>query len=122
MRFKNVLLVSTEHSDARPALERALSVAGRHGGAITLLHVPESLPSAARALPANVLRSLESALEQDRSELFAALSAGAAAAGIRFTTAIGEGPPFRAAIMAVLRDAHDLVLKTTDSHRPGARS
>jgi nucleotide-binding universal stress UspA family protein len=120
--YQDILVVVTEASAVRPAFDRAMALA-RAGAAITVLDVAEPASQDARTwVPAATLAAVEAKADEQRRAALAAIAGEAARAGAAIRTETARGSAFRLAIQAVLRERHDLVLKTVDARGPRARS
>ena len=103
------ILVGTDLSDrSRPALERALQLASRHGGKVTVLHV------AHQAIPAHAVEAL---LEQRREAVKVELAATAQAARCEVEPIAAWGDPVAEMLRHVDKTGCDLVLLGVRSKR-----
>lgn len=122
-RYRKILVVIAEDSDPGPALRRALRLARSTGAELTLLDIAEPAPEETRGLiGAATLEALESAAVERRTAALLGLAAEAESAGVPVLKRMVSGSPFRVAIRTVLREGHDLLLKTMDTGDGHARS
>ncbi len=113
-RFKNILLVSYGNGDIRAALKRAVRLTEENQAQLTLVGVVEKLPEDAgtpvKGMSASEVR--DRVTEQHLKEL-ANLTAPIEEKGIQIRTKVLVGTPFIEIIREVLRNEHDLVIKST---------
>lgn len=106
--MKNILVGTDLSERSRPALERALQLAGRHGGRVTVLHV------AHQAIPAHAVEAL---LDERREAVKAELAATTAAAKCEVAPIAAWGDPIAEMLRHVDKTGCDLVLLGMRSKR-----
>ena len=114
--FKRILVFADAAFDKHPALTRAARLAQATGAALKVVDVVEEEPlfharlnPPAWALPANLAKHKAAVLEK--------LVAPLRAKGVKAGTEVLFGKPFAEIIREVLRNRHDLVMKT--AHQGG---
>ncbi len=113
--FKNILYLSEASVDQTLALSKAISLAVRHQGRLTLLEVIPSVRDKLNPLPKGLdLTALENQLVTERREALTAL-VEAIAADIEVSIEITIGKPFVEAIRKVLSSQHDLLIKPVEN-------
>ncbi len=115
-RFKNILCVVDIDTACEPALKRAVALAESNQANLTVaivgkqiegrIRLPEDGPS-----PADLQAAVKQAHEQALDTLLDPFRAH-----VDISTRILNGVPFLQIIREVLRNGHDLVIKTPDSH------
>lgn len=120
-RFKNILLHTDGQAPSRFALKRAVDLAQRNQGRLTVVNVLEDLPREllrlAAAMPSENLQSMAIQEMRERLETFVAPFQKE---GPAIELEVLCGKPFIKIIGAVLRRQHDLVLTTAEG-RSGLR-
>ncbi len=120
-RFKNILFHTTGDVGDRFALKRALDLAERNQGRVTVVSVLQELPRdllrLAAALPSE---NLLSTAMQERREWLKTFVAPFRKKGQTMDLEVFYGKPFLEIIRAVLRRQHDLVMTTAEG-RSGLR-
>jgi len=112
-RFKNILVYSEGREEDRAALERAVELASRNQGRLSVAGVVQELPRDLRRLAAAVpLEDLENLAMQDMREQLVALVQEKAP---RPEVEVFIGKPFIEIIRGVQRFQHDLVMVTKES-------
>jgi len=102
-RFKNILCVSGETPDQGAAVARAASLAKNHRATLTVIGViPSGTSDLQETTSARHMQVLESLVKPYRRRLKIQLD-------------LLRGPVFSEVIRAVLRNAHDLVIKAAES-------
>ncbi|HRY47617.1 MAG TPA: universal stress protein [Candidatus Paceibacterota bacterium] len=117
-RFKNILLYTDGQAGSRFALHRAVGLAKRNQGRLTVVSVLEDLPREllrlAAAMPSENLQSMAMQEVRERLETFVAPFQKA---GSTVELEVLCGKPFIKIIRAVLRRQHDLVMTTAEGRR-----
>ena len=120
-RFKNILLHTDGQAGSRFALRRAVDLAQRNQGRLTVVSVLEDLPREllrlAAAVPSDNLQSMALQAARERLEQFVAPFQ---AEGATIELEVLGGKPFIKIIRAVLRRQHDLVMTKAEG-RSGLR-
>lgn len=114
-RFKNILFHTDGQAGSRFALHRAVGLAKRNQGRLTVVNVLEDLPREllrlAAAMPSENLQSVAMQEVRERLETFVApFQKG----GPPIELEVLCGKPFIKIIRAVLRQQHDLVMTTAE--------
>lgn len=116
-RFKNPLVYINPEREPGPAIRRVVHLARRNHSSVTLLAVVPDPPWYARWTG----RSWSEMVEADSEALkkrMADWSKPLADDGLTVACRVETGRPFLAVVRAVLRDGHDLIIKTAEG---GAR-
>ncbi|MBU0680937.1 MAG: universal stress protein [Proteobacteria bacterium] len=111
-RFKNLLLVLTERDGQEAALKRAVDLATANQARLTVVDILPDMPQdIGHLMGPGWGHELQQIKLKDRRSELAELVASSAA---EMTVAIDvlQGPPFLEIIRQVLRQGHDLVMKT----------
>ena len=120
-RFKNILFHTDGQAGSKLALNRALELANRNQGRLTVVNVLEELPREllrpAAAMPSQNLQSMAMQEVRERLETFVAPFQKE---GPPVELEVLYGKPFIEIIRAVLRRQHDLVMMTAEG-RSGLR-
>jgi nucleotide-binding universal stress UspA family protein len=114
-RFKNILCVVVPGSEGGVALERAATLAGNNQAYLTVVEVIDKIPSNTR-LPDSFLSpdELQTKIVAQRRQVLEELVASSNR-NIKINTKVFIGTSFLEIIREVLRNEHDLVIKTTES-------
>ena len=120
--FKKILLVYNGKENGRDALERAFSIAKHNDSRLTIVDVIEKLPERMDDFLETVsVDQLEKALIDDRlSEIKGSIKKYESRKRIKANVEILTGKPHIEIIREVLRNKHDLVIKTAEG-KGGAR-
>lgn len=112
-RFKRILFLTDATMDDEPAMARALDLVRRNGGTLSVLVLHAELPEALSAHQAAFSDFLEQRLRDCVEGALARLNwqTSPDAFGLRIEARSGPAPEVTA-IREVLRDEHDLVMKT----------
>lgn len=114
-RFKNILVVFGEHDKDTAAHERAVRLAKENEARLTVVDVLRSVPWYLRKLASSLNPGeLQKLLSEERREQLEEIFADARAEGITVETKVLVGTPFIEIIRQVLRDGHDLVVKSAE--------
>jgi len=115
-RFKNILFVATRDSSGDAALERAATLAANNQACLTVIEVLEAQPSNSRRLNLPLSsEELQALMVVEHEKGLAERVAPWRRKVIEIQTKVLIGIPFLSIIRAVLRDGHDLVIKTAES-------
>lgn len=121
-RFKNILVVCGAHADEEAAERRAIWLAQANDARITFVDVEETekstLERLAESLPFARRAALTEGLREARISRLDTHVARAQAAGISADSALLSGAGFVEIIRRVLRDGHDIVIKTAEGADP----
>ncbi|WP_422367129.1 universal stress protein [Pelagibius sp.] len=109
-RFKNILYVADSSGIVPPAFHHAVALAERNGARLTVILVMEKVPTYLSRLTSPLL--WQARIEQLQASVDR-LTAWVADR-VEVESRIIEGTPFLEIIRAVLRNRHDLVIKSTD--------
>jgi nucleotide-binding universal stress UspA family protein len=109
-RFKNILVVHDEGKNGQATLARAVELAGTNQARLTLMHVIDQLPDEYRMLITSLLP--DEIMEMAIQEQIARLKAYAGSFSVPITVRVVAGREFLEIIRQVLRESHDLVIKT----------
>ena len=109
-RFKNILVVHDEGKDGQTTLARAVELAGNNQARLTLIHVIDQLPDEYRMLITSLLPDEIMAMVIE--EQITRLETYVASFSVPITVRVVAGREFLEIIRQVLRDSHDLVIKT----------
>ena len=113
-RFKNILFVSSAGAGPEPALIRAAELAALNGGKLTVVQTATPRPDAISDDLGNQIDGLFQVAEKEQLQELAQLADSLETVGPRPSTRLLQGKPFLAIIQTVLRDGHDLVMKTAE--------
>jgi nucleotide-binding universal stress UspA family protein len=114
-RFKNILLHTDGQAGSRFALERAVELANRNQGRLTVVNVLEDLPRELLRLGAvTPVGDLQSAARQEVRERLEAFVAPFQKEGPPVEIKVLCGKPFIKIIRAVLHRRHDLVMMAAE--------
>jgi nucleotide-binding universal stress UspA family protein len=117
-RFKNILFCTDGRLGSRLALDRAVGLANRNQGRLTVLNVVEELPRELSQIAAGMpLENLQSMVTQEARERLEPLVAPFRKKGPPMELEVLCGKPFIEIIRAVLRRQHDLVMMTAEGRR-----
>jgi len=117
-RFKNILFCTDGRLGSRLALDRAVGLANRNQGRLTVLNVVEELPRELSRIAAGMpLENLQSMATQEARERLEPLVAPFRKKGPPMELEVLCGKPFIEIIRAVLRRQHDLVMMTAEGRR-----
>jgi len=116
-RFKNILCVVDMNTPCEPALKRAVSLAESNQASLTVVTVGKQIEERIRLTkdgpsPGDLQAAVKQAHEQALAMLLDPFRPH-----IEITTRVLTGIPFLEIIREVLRNGHDLVIKTPDSHK-----
>jgi nucleotide-binding universal stress UspA family protein len=112
-RFKNILLVAGGKGWEETALKRAVTIAKNNKAKLKVVEVIEELPRGTRMLITTMhLADIQEAIIKERLTKLEHLIAAIRVEDIRVTAKVVCGTPFIEIIREVLRDKHDLVIKT----------
>ena len=113
-RFKNILFVNGKPDD-KAAFERAVTLAVRNQATLTVVEILETLPREERMLinSRHDVDLMEIAA-QESSKRLESLITPLQSEGLRVKTKVLFGTPFLEIIREVLRNGHDLVMKTAE--------
>jgi nucleotide-binding universal stress UspA family protein len=112
-RFKNILLVAGGEGWKKSALKRALALAKSNHARLTVVDVMEELPRELRLLiPAMDIEDLQKLAVTERMKYLRRYIEPIANKGIRVAAKVLLGAPFIEIIREVVRNKHDLVIKT----------
>ncbi len=121
-RFKNILFVAYGTGDVRAALKRATRLATRNQAQLTLVDVVEKLPSDARRLLEGIRPyDIEDEVAQQDLKKLEKLAASIEDTGLHVSAKVLVGTPFIEIIREVLRNKHDLVVKSAPE-KAGAKT
>jgi nucleotide-binding universal stress UspA family protein len=119
-RFRNILAPVDTPDAPGPGVARAAELARANGAVLTLIHVVETAPGElARilgALPDRRGREVEARVLADRAEALDAVAEGLRADGLDARTTVQQGKAFIRIIQRVLRDGHDIVVRSAPRH------
>jgi nucleotide-binding universal stress UspA family protein len=112
-RFKNILLFASGEGWEETALKRAVTIAKNNKAKLKVVGVIEELPRGTRMLITTMhLADIQEAIIKERLTKLEHLIAPIRDKGIRVTAKVVCGTPFLEIIKEVLRNKHDLVIKT----------
>jgi len=112
-RFKNILLLAGGEGWEEAALKRAVTIAKNNKAKLKVVEVIEELPWEVRMLiPTMHLEEFEEADIKERLGKLEQLVAPIRDKGVQVTAKVVCGKPFLEIIKEVLRNKHDLVIKT----------
>ncbi len=121
-RFKNILLVAYGTSDIRAALKRAVRLAKENQARLTMVDVVEELPRDARTVLKEISPSdIEDKVIEQHLKALQRLTGSMKDVGLHIDTKVLVGTPFIEIIREVLRNQHDLVMKTAPG-KAGSRA
>ncbi len=112
-RFRKILVYVNTHKPNNHALDRGGVLARRTGASLRVVDVVESLPELLRGFSVDGEKVAEAIAEEKKERLEAAV-APLRASGVSVQTDVLIGTAFAAIIHDVLRNRHDLVMKTAD--------
>jgi len=114
--FKRILLVYSGRENGQDALERAFSIAKRNKSRLTIVDVVEKIPDRMDDFLETVsVKQLENALVGEKlSEIKGAIKKYESRKRIKADVKIPVGKPHIEIIREVLRNDHDLVIKTAE--------
>ena len=120
--FKKILLVYNGKENGRDALERAFSIAKHNDSRLTIVDVLEKIPERMDDFLETVsVDQLEKALVDDRlSEIKGSIKKYESRKRIKANVEVLTGKPHIEIIREVLRNKHDLVIKTAEG-KAGAK-
>ena len=114
-RFKNILFYTGGQAGIQPALDRAVDLANRNQGRLTVANVIEELPREMSRLAAGLpLEDLQNMATQAARERLEPLVAPFQEKGAPVEPEVLYGKPFIEIIRAVLRRQHDLVVMAAE--------
>lgn len=105
--FRNILLDVDATAAGHPAFRQACDLAARSGARLKVVDGMEDVPDAARG---HISSKMEQELIEHRLELLAALASSRP--DVEIETAVLRGKPAIRLIQEVLRDDHDLVIRS----------
>jgi universal stress protein E len=112
-RFKNILLVAGGEGWEKAALKRAVALAKNNHARLTVVDVIEELPRNLRVLITTMhLADLQKLAVAERLEELKQRIEPVLAKGFKIEAKVLVGSPFLEIIREVLRNKHDLVMKT----------
>lgn len=124
-RFRNILVVCDTGSAPEPALARAEWLAKMNDARLTLIDVVDSRPGEFARLFADLPGARRAEIEEQvldgHRERLEALADPLRAGGLEVATRTEEGIRFLTVIRRVIRDGHDLVLKSASDAEEGGR-
>lgn len=116
-RFKNILLVTEQGEGQKTAFERAVELASKNQGQITILDLPDKIPEQKKHLLGKLFsKELDEVMVRDRSNYLESL-VDTVRQQLPITIQSAKGEPSQEIIKAVLRDNYDLVIKTSHPHQ-----
>jgi nucleotide-binding universal stress UspA family protein len=121
-RFKNILFVSKAGAGPETALLRAAELANLNGGRLTIVQMASPRPDAISSDLGIQMDEFAQDAEQEQLGELSRLADASEAMGSRPNTRLLQGDPFLAIIQEVLRNGHDLVMKTSEGPTGGFRS
>ncbi len=122
-RFENILLVTYGSGDTRAALKRAVRLARENKARLTLVDVVEKLPRDTTILPEGVSHDdLEEMVTRQQHELSERLVAPVRDDVVNVSSKVLVGKPSIEIIREVLRNKHDLVIKSAPAEAEGKAS
>ncbi len=115
-RFKNILLVTSQGEGQKTAFERAVGLANKNQGQLTILDMPDQIPDQKKHLLGKLLsKELDEVMVRDRDNYLESLiDPVREQLPIKIQTIKGESS--HGIIKAVLQDNYDLVIKTSHPH------
>ena len=112
-RFKNILLLAGGEGWEETALKRAVTIAKKNKAQLTVVEVIEELPWDMRMLITSMpLAELQEAAFMEQSRQLERIIEPIRDKGVRVNAKVMFGTPFLEIIKEVLRNKHDLVIKT----------
>lgn len=105
-RFKNILVVLQPMSATEPVVDRAMQLAGENKARVTIVSVQPELQHNMRDFAGAILQQQQNELD--------ALAKKFAKKGISVTCSALTGIPFIEIVRMVVRDKHDLLMKTAE--------
>ncbi len=122
-RFENILLVTYGSGDRRAAFKRAVRLAKENQARLTLVDVLEKLPPETTTLPKGISHAeLEAKVTRQQHERSDRLVASIRDEGVDISAKVLVGKPFIEIIREVLRNKHDLVIKSAPAKTKGKAS
>jgi len=109
-RFKNILFVADRDDGLTTALDRAVAIAGSNDARLTVMDVTAEA-GLADVVKQSYAIDLNQQIRQQRLETLEALVYPYTSTGTPIYTTVVTGTPFLEIVRAVLRNAHDLVMK-----------
>lgn len=116
-RFERILLLADGLGDRQTALDRAVSVAKAQEAALTIVCVVDDVHRSTATGGKLSADELQKIIETEASQQLEELAADARAAGLAASTRVLRGVALIEIVREVLREGHDLVIKTAE--RPG---
>lgn len=118
-RFKNILLYAGMEEN-EVALARALKLARENDATLTIMDVVKPIPHALGLLT-NVASSeeLQELVVKDHHEKLQEIADTHNDAGVKINVSVGEGDPATEIVKKVIRDGHDLVVKSVNGQSVG---
>ncbi|MCF7970244.1 MAG: universal stress protein [Methylococcaceae bacterium] len=113
-RFKNILCIITAGSENKTVLQRATDLAATNQASLTIVKVIEKIPTIKLQQKLLISDALVSTLI-DEQEKDLQTQVKPWAKNLQFTTKILIGTPFLEIIHEVLRNNHDLIIKSAES-------
>ncbi|MDJ0710076.1 MAG: universal stress protein [Woeseiaceae bacterium] len=115
-RFSNILLVVDERSDYSAALQRGATLAKSNRARLTVCAIVDKIPNEVRMgvvtiTPGEVLEVAVAKLQDWLQDTIASVDTN----GVSVDTKVLVGKPFIEIIRQVLRDDHDLIIKSADA-------
>ena len=112
-RFKNILLVAGGEGWERAALKRAVALAKNNSARLSVVDVVEELPQEMRMLITSMhLADIQRLAVSERLNDLKHLIAPIMNEGVKIYAKVLVGTPFLEIVREVLRNKHDLVMKT----------
>jgi universal stress protein E len=112
-RFKNILLVAGDEGWKESALKRAVALAKNNHARLTVVDVMEDLPRELRLfIPDMDVEDLQKRALMERMKDLREYIAPISNKGVKIVTKVLLGTPFIEIIREVVRNKHDLVIKT----------
>ena len=112
-RFKNILLVAGGAGFEAAALKRAVDLAKNNGARLTVVDVVEELPREMQMLVTSMhLVDIQKLVVEERLKDIKQHTKAVVPKGVRVATKVLVGTPFFEIIREVLKNKHDLVIKT----------
>ena len=112
-RFKNILLVAGGEGWERAALKRAVALAKNNSARMSVVDVVEELPREMRMLITSMhLADIQRLAVSERLNDLKHLIAPIMNEGVKVSAKVLVGTPFLEIVREVLRNKHDLVMKT----------
>ena len=119
-RFQNILLVVPANGiDMGPAMERAVELALRNSGQLTLISAVEEVPKKRAKRARRQGLDLQSMLVEDRRGVLGALAKTYGSDTLPIAVSVEVGVPFVETIRSVLSNGHDLVITPEEAGLAG---